>query len=187
MLSRDTAWFARRGPLHERRILSTAGQSLRVSEQRYTIAAPLPRVFAAYCSASPAEVWPRERVVFRCAFAPGGSERLGAWPGMQVGMKVFADLLVVPLRFLRIMVGVEVTRLEPGREIRYDYLDGSTTAGFNSIQFIEDGDATRVRHYSEYVGTSPGVRAVIPTFQPILHVGFVDGMHRGMKARIEGR
>lgn len=189
-LSRDVAWFDRRRSLVALPVVPTLGARLAVSAQRYEIAAPLARVFEAYVSAPPAEVWPADRIAFRCAFAPGSSTRIGPddpWPGLAVGTKLFADLAVLPGRsLLAIMVGVEVTRVEPLREIRYDYLEGAVTRGWNAMLFtpVSHG-VTRVDHVSHYRGTSALDRLLMPLLQPVLHVGFVDALHARMKARIE--
>jgi hypothetical protein len=190
-INADTAAFARRGPLHERQVIPlSASRKPAVSEQRYTIDRPLAEVFHAYRTADSSSIWPRERIQYRCAYLPGSTEPLLAhesFGGLQVGMKFFGDLLVHPFpERLRLMVGVEVTKIAAERELRYDYLDGSVTAGWNSVFFAADGaGATRIHHYSEYIGTSFLHRALMPIFQPILHVGFVDALHGGMKRRIE--
>lgn len=190
-LSRDVAWFDRRRSLVDLAVLPTGSEPLSCSAQRYEIAAPLGRVFAAYLGAPPGEAWPAERIAFRCAFAPGSSTRIrpgDPWPGLAVGMRLFADLAVVPRggRLLSIMVGVLVTRVEPLTEIRYDYLEGAVTRGWNAMRFSEPSPGrTRVDHVSWYRGTAALHRALMPLLQPVLHVGFVDALHARMKARIE--
>ncbi len=191
-LSRDVAWFDRRGSLLDLPVLPTGGETLSCSTQHYEIAAPLGRVFATYVGTPPAAAWPAERITFRCAFAPGSSARIrpgDPWPGLSVGTRLFGDLAVVPLvfgRLLSIMVGVVVTRVEPLTEIRYDYLEGAVTRGWNSMLFSEPSPGrTRIDHVSWYRGTAALHRALMPLLQPVLHVGFVDALHARMKARIE--
>ena len=194
-LARDLAWFDRRVVLEDQEIDPVPeGTGLKVSEQHYTVAAPLQAVFDAYLHAQPDEAWPAEWIRFHFALLPGSRERLDAdnYPGaLPVGSRVFVELKCRPLqRWLCLMVGVEVTRIDPGREIRYEYLEGSVTMGHNSMFFeaAEDEDGqpcTRIHHYSEYRGTSLLLRTVMPLFQPTMHVGFVDALHRGMKERIE--
>lgn len=189
-LSRDVAWFDRRRSLLDLPVLPVGDERLSLSAQRYVIGAPLPRVFAEYLAAPPAEVWPADRITFRFGVAPRSRQRIGPdapWPGLSVGTKLFADLAVVPFgRLLRIMVGVVVTRIEPLFEIRYDYLEGAVTRGWNSMRFAALADGhTRVDHVSYYRGTAVLHRALMPLLQPVLHVGFVDGLHANMKARLE--
>ncbi len=194
-LARDLAWFDRRMSLEDLGIAPVpVGDRLKVSEQRYTIAAPLQMVFDAYLHARPDEVWPTEWVQFHFTLLPGSRQRLGveSYPAvLPLGSRVFVELKCRPLhRWLCLMVGVEVTQIEPERQIRYDYLEGSVTLGHNSI-FFEAGEdergqpCTRIHQYSEYLGTSPLLRTVMPLFQPMLHVGFVNALHHGMKKRIE--
>jgi hypothetical protein len=184
MIQRDVAYFARQGPLERRRVIPTAGQLLAISEQRFVIERGISDVFAAYRAAPPDRLWPRERISYRQAFLPDGTRR-DDYPELEVGMKLFCDLKF--LEVIRIMVGVEVTKIEPEREIRYDYLEGAVTMGWNSVCFEPDGPArTRVRHYSEYRGTSWRDRLLMPLLQPYLHVGFVNALHRNMKTLIEG-
>ena len=194
-LARDLAWFDRRMVLEDQGIAPIPeGAPLKVSEQRYTVAAPLQEVFDAYLHAQPDEAWPIEWIRFHFALLPGSRQRLDAdrYPGaLPVGSRVFVELKCRPLhRWLCLMVGIEVTRIDPGREIRYEYLEGSVTMGHNSMFFEAAEDAsgrpyTRIHHASEYLGTSSLLRLVMPFFQPMLHVGFVDALHHGMKARIE--
>ena len=192
-INRDTAWFARRKNLAHSPIVPSDGMSLSMSEQFYVVHAPVRAVFDEYVAAPPFEVWPKERIEFRFAYAPGGDVRLEPtqpWPGLQEGMRLFADLKVWPLQAMQLMVGVEITRVQADREIRYDYLDGSVTLGFNRMRFEADADdprATHVHHYSEYRGTSLRDRLLMPLLQPVLHVGFVNAMHYGMRARIEAK
>jgi len=189
-LSRDVAWFDRRHSLIDLPVLPTGGQHLSRSAQRYEIHAPLERVFSEYLAAPPAAVWPADRITFRFGVAPGTRERIGPkapWPGLAVGTKLFADLAVVPFgQRLRIMVGVVVTRIEPLFEIRYDYLQGAVTRGWNSMRFCALASGrTQVDHVSHYRGTAALHRALMPLLQPVLHVGFVDALHANMKEQIE--
>lgn len=188
-LSRDVAWFDRQLSLVDLPVLPTRGEDLSCSAQDYEIDAPLGRVFAAYLATPPAAAWPAERITFRFAVAPGSTSRLGPgdpWPGLAAGTRLFGDLSIVP-GLLSIMVGVLVTRVVPLTEIRYDYLQGAVTSGWNSMSFSEPSPGrTRIDHVSWYRGTAPLHRALMPLLQPVLHVGFVDAMHALMKARIEG-
>jgi hypothetical protein len=184
-----------RGQLEGLSVLAlNPSQSVPVSEQHYVIHAPIQKVFEAYCTAKPHHMWPAHRIEFRFCTVPENDMRYGPpdeIPPVQQGMQMFCDLKVKPLgRYLSIMVGVEVTQFIPNREIRYDDLQGAVTRGFNRMSFSEertsDGNAiTHVHHYSEYQATSPVLRFFFPILQPLLHVGFVNELHGGMKQRIE--
>jgi hypothetical protein len=195
-LSRDTRYFERvlsndlaELPIHAVSPYDKARLSWSV--QRYSIDAPVAKVFAAYLLSPPSEAWPRDRFAFRFAVRANGVRIApgDAWPGLEVGMKIFGDLLVDPPRGrLRIMVPVVVTRVAPPNIVRYEYLENAVTMGHNEILFTEEPDCprTRVCHTSEYRGTSPFARLLMPVMQRRLHVGFVDAMHGGMKRRLEG-
>jgi hypothetical protein len=194
-LCRDLAYFDARVSLNDLPIIPVGpDERLPVSEQKYSIHGPLDTVFDAYRCAEPHEMWPRDRITFRFCTLPGSDKRHGPEgeiPPIEEGMKVFCDLKVKPLdRYLAIMVGVAVTRVETNREIRYDYLEGSVTRGFNSMRFHEETNdrgerVTHIHHYSEYQATSRRLQLFFPIMQPLLHVGFVNALHHGMKERIE--
>jgi len=194
-LCRNLDYFDTRVSLHELPIIPIdPNESAPVSEQHYTIRAPLETVFEAYRCADPHDMWPSERITFRFCTLPGSNKRYepdGDVPPIQEGMKAFCDLKALPLdRYLSIMVGVAVTRVEKNWEIRYDYLEGSVIRGYNSMRFREETDpngqpVTAIHHYSEYQATSRRLKLLFPVMQPLLHVGFVNALHHGMKQRIE--
>jgi hypothetical protein len=189
-ISKDAAYFSRKKPLGQRSIMPMPADSeLSISEQFYRIQAPIQDVFSAYTMTPPAEVWPAQRIVYHSLWAPPYAQPWDdsqQWPGLQLGMKLICDLKVIPpFTALRIYVGVEVTRIETDRCIRYDYLEDSVTVGYNEIRFIAESDgSTRLHHYSEYRGTSLRDRLLMPLMQNYLHVGFVDALHMGMAAKI---
>ena len=194
-LCRNLDYFDARVCLNDLPIVPIdANESAPVSEQHYVIQAPLETVFEAYRCADPQDMWPSDRITFRFCTLPGSDKRFGPDdnpPPIQEGMKAFCDLKALPLdRYLSIMVGVAVTRVEKNKEIRYDYLEGSVTRGHNSMRFREERDddgqsITAIHHYSEYQATSRRLKLFFPIMQPLLHVGFVNALHHGMKERIE--
>jgi hypothetical protein len=196
-LCQDLDYFDARVSLTDLPVIPVApDERLAVSEQHFSIHAPVETVFEAYRCADPHDMWPRDRITFRFCTLPGSDNRYGPdgeVPAIQVGMKAFCDLKVKPFgRHLAIMVGVAVTRVETNREIRYDYLEKSVTRGFNSMRFHQESDEngqpiTFIHHYSEYEATSRLLKLVFPIMQPILHVGFVNALHHGMKQRIESQ
>jgi|GEM_PF-3843654 len=194
-ITRDLAWFDRRIQLEKQEIIAIPiGAKLKVSEQFYQIEAPIGDVYSAYIRAKPADLWPKKWIVFHFLLLPNSTERKNAaqYPcPLPIGSRVFVELLCRPLhRWLRLMVGVQVTELSHNHSLRYDYLEGSVTMGYNRIQFTEfireNGTVyTQIHHYSEYLGTSALLRIIMPFFQKSLHVGFVDALHSGMKNTIE--
>jgi len=193
--TRDLSWFDQRMTLEDLNIIHIpAGTTLKVSEQYYQIEAPLETVYHAYTHAKATDLWPTEWIKFHFILVPDSKERLDStrYPTpIPLGSKVFVELLCRPLhRWLKLMVGVQVTELVENRQLRYDYLEGAVTMGHNIVRFHaktkDDGTTyTQVHHYSEYLGTSPLLRIIMPLFQKRLHGGFVDALHHGMKRNIE--
>jgi hypothetical protein len=194
-VTRNLAWFDQRVTLEDAEIIGRSSEvKLKVSEQYYQINAPIEAVYQAYTTGRPTDLWPEKWIIFHFLLLPNSRARKGIedFPKTTVvGSRVFVELLCRPLhRWLKLMVGVEVTALEEEHQLRYDYLEGSVTMGYNIIFFKElSGDSgeryTQIHHYSEYRGTSLLLRLIMPLFQKSLHVGFVDALHTGMKEKIE--
>ncbi len=95
-------FFDRRVVLEDQGIAPVPeGAPLKVSEQRYTVAAPLQVVFDAYLHAQPDEAWPAEWIRFHFVLLPGSRERLDAdnYPGaLPVGSRVFVELKCRPMQ-----------------------------------------------------------------------------------------
>jgi len=189
-LTRNLAWFDKRMVLEDLKIIPIPpGKKLKVSEQYYKIDAPLADVYEAYINARPEDMWPEEWILFHFLIAPNSKERLSSdnFPTpIQVGSRAFVELLCRPMhRWLKLMVAVEVTELKKNETLRYDYMEGCVTKGWNIIHFREEHDSsgnpqTLIHHRSEYLGTSTLIRMSMPFFQKKLHVGFVDALHGGM-------
>lgn len=160
----------------------------RLWTRRYLIDAPRSRVFQIYLQSHPAETWPEAMVRFWAARTVDGRIVLAddPWPTMAVGTRVCCGLrLLTPTDGFNVWTGVEVTAIEPERRLRYEYLEGSTTAGSNEVRFDERGGQTLVTHRSEYCGATRLEHALIPLLEERFHGGFVDGMHAGLKRRCE--
>lgn len=161
---------------------------LRIWTRRYLVDAPRPVVFQTYLESHPAETWPAPMVRFWAARTPDGRIVRAAdrWPPMAVGTRLCCGLrLLTPGDGFNVWTGVEVTAVEEGRRFRYEYLEGSTTAGSNEVRFEDRGGQTLVTHRSEYCGASRLEHALIPLLEERYHGGFVDGMHAGLKRRCE--
>ena len=146
----------------------------------YEVHAPLDLVFGTYVSTHPAVGWPGRWVRFWAACSGDGGRVLASdpWPGMSVGMKLCCGLrLLTPTDAFNVWTGVQVTEIEPRRRLRYEYLEGSTTAGVNQVTFQASGARTRVSHRSEYCGATRLEHALLPWLEARYHAGFVDGMH----------
>jgi hypothetical protein len=195
--TRDLAWFDQRMTLEDLKTIEIpTGTKLKISEQFYRINDTVEVVYQAYVNAKPTDLWPEEWIVFHFVLLPDSTARqdVTQYPTpIPIGTRVFVELLCRPLhRWLKLMVGIEVTELTKNQTLRYDYLEGSVTMGHNLVRFQEKTDDsgavyTEVHHYSKYLGTSLLLRLIMPFFQKSLHVGFVDAMHNGMKNSIEQR
>lgn len=160
----------------------------RIWTRRYLIDAPRSVVFRTYLASHPAETWTAPMVRFWAARTPDGRiVRAGdRWPPTSVGTRLCCGLrLLTPTDHFNVWTGVEVTAIEDGRRLRYEYLEGSTTAGSNEARFEDRGDQTLVTHRSEYCGATRLEHALIPLLEERFHGGFVDGMHAGLKSRCE--
>lgn len=183
---RSTDYFAERIVLRD--LERVRGETPRVSCQSYRIAASPSAVFRAYTQAGPSVLFPRTHLRFRRAYLPGEPEPIlegEAWPGLVEGMKIFADLVLRPLRW-GIMVPVVVSRVDARRRVlQYDYLEGAITRGFNRVTLAPSGDTTVVEHLSRFDGTSRLASATFPLLYDRFHVGFVDRMHESVGAHAE--
>ena len=183
---RSTDYFAERVVLRD--LERVGGEATRVSRQSYRVAAPASVVFSAYTQSGPSVLFPRTHLQFRRAYLPGASEPIlegDAWPGLVEGMKIFADLVLRPLRW-GVMVPVVVSQVDASRRVlQYDYLEGAITRGYNRVTLTPSGDATVVDHLCRFDGTSLLANATFPLLYDRFHVGFVDRMHASVGAHAE--
>lgn len=188
---RTTEGFERRyGALHRFRVAAEDEADLKHWSREFRVDAPLETVFRSYLTVHPAAVWPREIITYQFAFAPGSDVKILAgdvWPVAAIGTKVFVDLRIRPVS-LKVMTGVELTRLAPNEELRYDYLEGCTNHGYNSVLFRAAADGSEVTHI-HHVTRWKAPDRLMALFMPLLyetnHGGFVSGYHTNMKRHIE--
>ena len=181
------------GALHRFEIAVEDEAGLNSWARDFQIDAPLEKVFDAYLTVHPEKIWPKEIITYQFAFEPGSSKKIlkeHIWPVPAVGTKVFVDLRIKPISFLQVMTAVEFTKCDENQELRYDYMEGCTNHGYNSMLFSaqrgEDGsEVTNIQHRTRWKAPDRVMGLLMPLFYELNHGGFVSGYHGNMKRYLE--